>query len=57
VTSPETKPQKFARRKRLAISAALGLLVGVGCRLLPPAYQIPCAAAVKLLALLFGVSS
>lgn len=55
--SHETKPQKSARRKRLAISALLGVLVGVGCRLLPEPWQLPCAAAAKLIALLFGVGS
>jgi hypothetical protein len=57
VTSPETKLQKSARRKRLALSAVLGVAVGVGCRLLPPAWQLPCAAGVKFIALLFGVAS
>jgi hypothetical protein len=51
----ETKPQKYARRKRLALSAAVGLMLGIGCRLLPPAWQLPCAALVKVIALLFGV--
>lgn len=51
----EISKQKWRRRKRLALSALLGVMVGVGCRLLPPAWQLPCIAAVKLLALLFGV--
>lgn len=57
MNSPETKVQKSARRKRLALSAFLGVMVGVVCRVLPPAWQLPCAAFVKLVALLFGVQS
>lgn len=48
---------KSARRKRLALSALAGLLLGVGCQALPEAWRIPCAAAVKLISLLVGGSS
>lgn len=51
------KQSKLQRAKKFALAAGLGLAVGVGCRLLPEPWQLPCAAAVKLLALLFGVQS
>lgn len=50
----EKKPKLSAARKRAIIAAALGIVMGVGCNLLPEHWRLPCALLVKLVALATG---
>jgi hypothetical protein len=57
VATQAPPPKKFTQRaKRFAVSAGLGTALGLGCSLLPEHWRLPCATAVKLLALFFGAS-
>lgn len=53
------KPKLTTRQrvKRLLASGTLGVMVGLACQMAPPHWRVPCALAVKLIALLFGGAS
>lgn len=56
-SEPPKKRTRLQRFKRLMASAAVGVLVGLACRLLPPQWQLPCQMLFKLVALLAGGAS
>lgn len=53
---PTSEKPKLSPRVRRILSVLLGVLLGVGCRFVPAAWQGPCAVVVKLIALLTGVN-
>lgn len=50
----KSERRKVSRKRRL-VMIAVGVGLGVACRLIPPQYQGPCAMVVKVLALVVGV--
>lgn len=52
---PKSERRKVSRKRRL-LMLAVGVGLGVACRLIPHEYQGPCAMVVKVLGLVVGVS-
>lgn len=61
MTKPQSQDPKSLEayrkcRNRRVLSILLGVLLGVGCRLVPAAWQGPCGIVVKVISLLMGIN-